>query len=439
MKKISVFLLTIITLLLVSCNDDDAYQDPFDTGNYFTGSNIRFIKIDTFKVEMSTFKFDSLETSLGNRLLVGRYIDPIFGEVKSSSYIKLRPYAFYIEEDATFDSIVLSLKYDKSFYNDTLLQKTIRIKELSKELKLTSEQSYFYNTTNTTTFNTVLGEKNFTPRLSNDTISIKLNNSFGLNLFSKFRANLIGDNEQFIDYLKGIAIEPDDNENASIIGFNATDLSLKIYYSFPDTPDAESKFLEIKSDNTESNAYYNKIEGNRNATVIQNLGLQKNDLPSTALNNYSFIQSGIGITTKITMPSIKNLKQINDNKGIVFSSKLKIKLNNSNYSRKVYNSDSLYIYVVDKNNNLKYQLSDKNGKYLVAYIDKLETEFNETYLMVPVEEFIEHVMNNSTYQEYGIILVPFEYNYATTRMILNGENNTDHKSILELIYTIYDN
>lgn len=426
-------------MLLISCNDDNAYQDPFDTGNYFTGSNIRFIKIDTFKVEMSTFKFDSLETSLGNRLLVGRYIDPIFGEVKSSSYIKLRPYAFYIEEDAAFDSIVLSLKYDNYFYNDTLLQKTIRIKELTRELKLTSEQSYFYNTTNTATSSTVLGQKSFIPRLSNDTISIKLNNSFGLNLFSKFRANLIGDNDQFIDYLKGIAIEPDENENASLIGFTTADLSLKIYYSFPDTPDAESKFLEIKSDYTESNTYYNKIEGNRNATVIQNLGLQKNDLPSTALNNYSFIQSGIGITTKIKLPSIRALSQVNNDNGIIFSSKLKIKLNNSNYSKKVYNSDSLYVYVVDKNNNFKYQLSDKEGKYVVAYIDKLETEFNETYLIVPVEDFVEDVLNNATFQDYGIVLLPFEYNYSTTRMILNGENNTDHKSILELIYAIYDN
>lgn len=438
MKKISVITLAFVIGLLVSCNDD-AYQSPFDTGNDFTDSNIRFINIDTFKVEMSTFKFDSLETSLGSRLLVGRYVDPVFGEVKSTAYVKLMPETYYIEEDAIFDSIVLYLKYDNYFYNDTLLQKTILIKELSKELRLKSDQSYFYNTTNTETFNTILGQKTFIPRQSNDSVSITLNNNFGLNLFTKFRSNLINDNDQFIDYLKGIAIEPDGNENASMIGFNTADLSLKIYYSFPDTPDAESEFLEIKYDNAESNTFYNKIEGNRSGTILQDLGLQKNDIQSGLLNNYSYIQSGIGITTKIKIPSIRTLAQVNDNNGIVFSSKLKIKLNNSNYSRKVYNSDSLYVYIVDKNNAIKYQLKDNNSNPIVAYIDKLDTEFNETYLMVPVEEFVEDVLNNPTYQDYGIILLPFEYNYATTRMILNGENNADYKSILKLTYAIYDN
>lgn len=438
MNKTLVFTLALIGVFLVSCADD-AYIDPFDTGNNFTDSNIRFQKIDSFKVEMSTFKFDSLETSLGNRLLVGRYIDPVFGEVKSSSYVKLSPQSYEIEEDAVFDSIVLYLKYDKYFYNDTLAQKTIRIKELTRELRLTAEQNYFYNTTNTPTSGTILGQINFIPRPNNDSVSIKLNDNFGQNLFSKFRSNLLNDNEQFIDYLKGIAIEPDDNENASMIGFNVSDLSLKIYYSFADTPDDESKFLEIKYDNSQNNTFYNKIESNRNGTVLQNLGLQKNDIPSIALNNYSFIQSGIGITTKISLPSIRTLAQINDNNGIIYSSKLKIKLNNSNYSRKVYNSDSLYVYVVDKNNNIRYQLTNNKGSYAVAYIDKLDAEFNETYLIVPVEKFIEDVLKNPTYQDFGIILVPFEYNYTTARMILNGENNADHKSFLELIYAIYDN
>lgn len=441
MRKLSYFYLLFSVLLLLpflSCSHDGLY-DSFQTGGNFTTSNIRVVQIDTFTTEMSTFKYDSITSTGDKRLLVGRYTDPYFGEVRSTAYAQFVPSSYYIDTDAVFDSIVLNLKYDGYFYNDTLLTKTINVQQLTKELRYKTTQTDFYNTSSIEASSEIIGTKTFTPYIGKDSITIRLNDAFGSDLFAKIRRGVVNDVDQLTDYFKGLKISSSDTEDASIIGFNVANCYLRFYYSYPgdQTYDADNHY-DFVYYSTTINKFFNHIEGNRASTVLSGLSGTRQEIASTSAGNRTFIQSGTGITTKVKMPSLSNIYMINENKGEVFSAKLKMKLNNSYYSNKQYVSDSLAVYVVNQNNELVTQLTDESGNAVMAHVDKTDVENNEVYLTATVTNFVKRTMTNPDYLKYSLVFIPTAFNSSTTRMILNGENNSNYKSRLELIYTIYD-
>ncbi|MFP5438630.1 MAG: DUF4270 family protein [Bacteroidia bacterium] len=441
MRRPSYFYLIISVLFLLpflSCSHAELY-DSFQTGGNFTTSNLRVVQIDTFTTRMSTFKYDSIASTGDSRLLVGRYTDPVFGEVRSTAYAQFVPTSYSPDNTAVFDSIVLNLQYDGYYYGDTLQTKTISVQQLSKELRYKSSQDDFYNTSAIAASSEVLGTKTFRPYISKDSVTVRLNDAFGEDLFTKIRRGVINDVDQLTDYFKGLKISAGDAEDASVIGFNVTKCYMRFYYSFPgDQAYDNDNHYDFNYYTTTINKFFNHVEGNRTGTAIAGLSGRKTELVSSAVNNFAYVQAGTGITTKIRFPSIRNIALVNDNKGEVFSAKLKMKLNNAYYNTRQYLPDSLAVYVVDQNNDLVAQLTDDLGNAIQAHVDKADVENNEVYLTATVTNFVKRVLENSDYLQYGLVLIPTGFNSRTDRMIINGENNSNYKARLELIYTIYD-
>lgn len=434
--SIVLIIAVVSTALFTSCTHDGLY-DSFETGGNFTQSNVKIVQIDTFAVNMSSFRYDSI-SSTGSRLLVGRYVDPVFGEIKSSAFIDFVPASYYFDSNAVFDSIVLNLPYDGYYYNDTLAQKTINVQQLTKEIRLRNNQTDFYNTGNVATASEIIGSKTFYPRISKDSLTIKLANSFGQNLFDKIQHNQINDVDQLTDYFKGLKISAADTEDASIIGFERSGAYMRVYYSIPDDVSTESEYQDFTYYSTSDPKAFNKIEGNRSNTLLRNLNGQENEGTSSSLNNLAFIQSGIGITTRIDFPSIRNIYQVNNNNGQIFKANLKIRLNNAYYSKKLATPDSVAVYVADQNNDLVGPLTTSGGDAVMGHIDKSDNENNEVYLIIPVDPFLDKILNSATYLKYGLVFFPLNYTQSVNRLVLNGENNSQYKTRLELTYTIYD-
>ena len=430
-------LLFFATLLLLSCDNE---SDAFEAGQDFTQSNIKVVQIDTFGLNMSTFRYDSITTSGYDRIMVGRYADPYFGKVKATGFIDFLPETYYIDDAAVLDSVVLNMPYDGFYYNDTLQSKTIKIQELTKEIRFKNDQSYFYNTSDVAASNTVIGQKTFKPRISRDSLTVTLNYNFGQNLFSKIQNSIINDAEQFTDYFKGFKISADDTEDAAIMGFTASTSYVRMYYKIPGEESTAVQYIDLVYNSGTNPKHFSRIESDRAGTLLQNLTGQENEATTSSLNNYAFIQAGIGITTKFTFPSIREIATVNsgNGNGDIFKANLKIKIQNANYSKNLYTSDSLYIYVIDQNNDYVSRLTDSASNPVMAYVDKQDVENNEVYLVAPVEVFLTNAINNADYAKYGIILVPVNFNSTTERLILNGEKNTNYKSRLELTYVIYD-
>lgn len=414
-----------LSLLFFSCTNDE----NFDSGGLIN-SDVKIITIDTFTVNMSTFKYDSIVNSGLSRMMIGRYTDPYFGEVKSSAFIEMLPESYYISADAVFDSIVLNLKYDGYMYNDTLQYKTIQVRQLSKELRLKNGEEDFYNTSSIPVFDEVLGEKTFLPRISNDSLTIRLNDALGQQFLQRIQGNQINDSEEFIDFFKGLKLSPGEGEDASIIGFDPTSCYMRIYYSIPGITDVNSETFDLKY-NSSSKKFFNNIETNYTGTALDGIGGQENEFTSASTNNLTYIQSGAGVLTKIAFPSFRDLKYVNNNYGTIFKAELKIKLDKSYYDKNLYFSDSLYVITLDQNNDIIEYTS-------TGYIDRGNSELNEVYIVAPVKEFLEKTLTDNLYLNYSIALLPFDYTGTNERIILNGEENEDNKSKLELTYVTYN-
>ncbi|RAJ11468.1 DUF4270 family protein [Arenibacter echinorum] len=433
-------LLGLIALLILmdSCSNDTINDSDFVAGGTFTNSNIRVVQIDTMNVGTYTMKFDSLVTSQATRMLIGKYLDPVFGAVKSSSYVELLPSSYYIDTDAEYDSIGFFLKYDNYYYNDTLKSNTIHIKELS-EVLYPADGSNFYNTSKVAFLEEDLGSITYTPRpLETDSIFIKLSDTLGLGLFDQLQQKDITNTEEFKDYFHGVTFQPGEDDDGSIVGFNFATSVMRMYYSISGE-DSRIQYTTDFAINTTSSPipFFNQMSVVETNEYLKTLTDKEVVLNSSESDNQSFVQSGIGYTTKIEFSNLKTLFDI-QGQGTLLNAVLKIKPVLGSYSDELALRDNLALYIVDQNNDLTDQLSGTDGAAVQATLNRDGQEFNDIYYEIPLTTYIEGILSTERDADYAFILLPENYNSTVDRFVLMGTEGTDQGVKLELTYAIYD-
>ena len=420
--------------MFAACNEDAIDSSEFVAGEKFTESNIRVIRIDTATVATSTIKFDSLITSQSSRILVGKYVDPEFGTVRCASYFELVPSSYTINSEAEFDSIALYLKFDNYYYNDTLRQNTIQIKELNETLKAYNGDD-LYNTGSFEYKEENLGTLTFTPRpIKADSLEIKLSDSLGLDIFKNFQEKSITNLAEFRDRFKGIVLNPGETDDGSIIGFSyaSEDSYMRLFFSTAEEDERVSNHIDFTINTTSfPTPFFNQIITEEPNQYLKTLTDREMALESSDAENRSFIQSGLGIATRIQFPHIKSIYDI-PGEGTILNAILKIKPSSQSYDDHLILRDSLSVYLVDVNNELTEQLSD------IAILNRNNQEFNDIYYELPLSSYIEKLLVTERYTGEALILLPDDYNSTVDRFVLNGNNNSDYSTTLELTYSIYD-
>lgn len=427
-----------LPILLVSCSEDTINDSDFVAGGTFTNSNIRVVQIDTMNVETYTMKFDSLVTSQATRMLIGKYMDPVFGAVKSSSYTELLPNSYFIDSDAEYDSIGFFLKYDNYYYNDTLKSNTIHIKELS-EILYPADGSNFYNTSEVGFLEDNLGSITYTPRpLGTDSLYIKLSDTLGLGLFDQLQQKDITSTEEFKNYFHGITFQPGEDDDGSIVGFDFSTSVMRMYYSIPGG-ESRTQFTADFTINTTSSPipFFNQMSVVETNEYLKTLTDKEVVLNSSESDNQSFVQSGIGYTTKIEFTNLKTLFDI-QGQGTLLNAVLKIKPVAGSYSDELALRDNLSVYIVDQNNDLTEQLVGTDNAAVQATLNLDGQEFNDIYYEIPLTTYIEGILSTERDADYAIILLPENYNSTVDRFILMGKEGSDQGVKLELTYAIYD-
>lgn len=439
MKK---FLCLLIPFLgvMVSCSDGELNTSDFVAGELFTDSNIRVVLIDTLTVEASTMKFDSIITSGASRALVGKYKDTVFGEISTSSFFELLPTDYSINSDAEYDSIFFHLKLDKYYYNDTLHYNTIHVKRLKDQLK-PDDGSYYYNTSKIAYFEDDLGTLLYQPRpLDSDTLEIKLSDEFGMDIFEKLQKKSISNSDEFKDYLKGITLQPGVDENGSIIGFSiaAGASFVRLYHSVSEVNERVQSYNDFHINTADSpTPFFNRIIAIEPNEYVKKLQGREFNLQSTESNNQSFIQCGIGISTRLQFPTIKSIYDIAGT-GTILNAVLKITPSQFTYNEHLILRDSLQLYVVDQNNGITEQLLSGGSAELNGILNKTNQEFNDIYYEIPMGAYIEKLLLAERETDEAIILLPSNYNSTVDRFILGGNTNAGYKAVLELTYAVYD-
>lgn len=430
-KHLSFYIILGCTFLFLDCNSDDITS--LSVGEDFTSTNIRVLSIDTFAVELSTMKFDSLVTSSQERLLLGRYIDDYMGTVKASTFLRVHPTTYYMDDDAILDSIGLVLGYDQYFYNDTTQTSTISVHKL--EQKLDSENGYLYNTSHFNYEANSLGSRTYEAEPNADSLYVTLDYNFGLEIFNDIKDNLITDKESLYQKLKGLYIQPSNTDNSAIVGFNTSDVFLRFFYSIPNELE-NSEYTYDFSIDSESTAYYNKIESDVTGLPIEEITSQEYNLASANSNNISYGQAGVGYVTRIQFPTIKNIYDIND-EGTILEATLYVEPVVEAHSEIQPIFEELSLYTVDQNNNLSSQVSGSSD-YVYAYLTSDDSEYNNQVYSMSVLNYIDSKLNEEPEVDNALIMLPADYNSTINKLLLNDREASNFKTKLVITYAIYE-
>jgi len=400
-------------------------------------SSARMVCIDSLTVKTSTLTLDSIKTSNTQTALVGGY-DKSVGKVNSRSYITLGKSVSNVNRDAVFDSITLNLVPSSYYFGDTTSLFHMTVNRITEDIKYPLNDQYLYNVSHFAYDSlSTLGEVTFKPKpKEKKKIRIKIDDALGIDLLDKLKArtNSFEDVGGFSHYFKGIVLNSHiDGNNKSIIGFSTTDTSItmSLYYHYITNGNIIKDRVKFEPSVGNTNIkQFNQITSDRSGTDLSTIS----EVPTSSelLKNYSYVQGGSGLVTRIDFPSLKNLLE-QDRKFEVVNATLFVQP-----SVETMESDflpqKLNLCLTNKHNDYLTILSKNNvalnGSRYIDYINKENTHYSWD-----ISGFIKQLLVSDKYVN-GLFLIPENYNKAFDYIIISDQKKSHYKTYLKL-YIIY--
>jgi len=314
--KLPAHLLVSILLIfsLFSCK-----KNPYEIGIDLLppSDTLNVNSTDTCTVTAYSMNQDSIRTDEMTTILLGSIMDPVFGKTTASFYSQVLLSAEGVDfgNNPVLDSVVLLLFYS-SCYGDTSTLQNIKVYEISEALRLDTS---YYSNRRAEVFPTLLADKNFLPRPS-DSVRIggkKLAPHLRINLnkFTNYLGNkileapasVLENNENFIDYLKGLYLEasPVSNKGA-LVQFNVAGGESKLVVYYHDGTDPTKDSLNYPLPINESCARFNNIDHDGYLDANQDLKRQILNKDTAQGAQKLFLQGLGGVKIKLRFPFMKN-------------------------------------------------------------------------------------------------------------------------------------
>jgi len=245
---LSATFLLALTVTAVSCKKkiNKLGQDVIANNDLITSGGI-----DTFSIQTSSFRTDSIPSSNKFFGILGSCNDPEFGTVNSEIYTQFRlvnTSPVFDIPNITIDSVVLSLKYSGVY--GTSGDQTVEVYEITDSERMYDTSTYYVNTTFETMGSNLVVPGTEVMNFDVNTVSkedtieldpqlrIHLNTSLGWQLFNEANDNpsTFADSEAFIEFFKGLRVLTNNGAQASGDGglfyfdLNDTDSKLRVYY-----------------------------------------------------------------------------------------------------------------------------------------------------------------------------------------------------------------
>lgn len=322
-KSLGQFAFLAIALSFFSCEDDTIQ-------GYKTNPKFK-VSYKEFVLPSSVIQLDSIRTSNfffaseTNGLLLGQYMDPVFGNVKADFYTQfyaVNPVS--INGTSQFDSVSLELAFDLYSYGGySSHEQNVTVYELSENLYDENTIDYT-NETSTATRPSPLAMHAFSVdaqqfdewledrKDTTLTVQFRLPNTFGQRIFNVVKdfstggtdSSKFASREEFLAEFKGIAVKSDGGDK--IVRFNprSAETRLRIHYhTSTDTVDYQFSFV--------NQVNYSQISFDRSGTALAGIVNKYEEYLTD--DPFRYIQSGSGLVTKIDLKPFLDFVKSEDN------------------------------------------------------------------------------------------------------------------------------
>ncbi|MBT31062.1 MAG: hypothetical protein CMO01_15505 [Thalassobius sp.] len=436
----------VILLYFTSCNDVESIGDTLQDSDLLLKASFT----DTITIETSVVYLDSIVTN--NALLVGTENDEKFGRTTTESFFKLliptEVNSTFIEtfiesgNEAVFDSAKLVLSYSVISGDETLDQ-TIEAYSINEFIVDTIY--YYQSNTIVDVNNELLGSVTINPELDTlDRMSMRMD-ALGEMLFSNRTAAAMQDQDSFEEeILKGLKLQVSDTEaDMHTLSFaldnsqTYSNFSFKLYYSLPgDTTSKVQSFYIGRS-------FYHADVDFTNTDYLA--GLQFGDEINTAeTGNEAYVQSGVGLTTKIKFPYLDDFAKQNPNLAI---NKVELSFDPVELSPLVHGTppSAMRFFALDEDGNFDpNRLLLREGLTLTPVSSSavsddliLSLTYNAragTYPVMDITTYIQSILNGSL-ENNGLMFNPFNSSRSIARSIIGDSNYETDPIVLRIFYT----
>ncbi len=301
------------SVLIFSC------ENPGDIGFDLDGNlNGTSVYTDTLSLDVSTVLADSTVNGKSNYLLFGNVEDPVFGSIKATAFFQptlpastnMTGVVYYdtlkVKPNPIADSLRLRLINFGLIYGDTISKNFFSIHRLKSSMdfnkRYNAEDKIEYEPNSLATFGvTVRSFKNDSVplpvyvNLPKEITQEILNAANGIN----------GDNNKLVTTIRGFAIVPQ-SSNKSVytiltgpLNKNTCTLVADWHYE----GDTTKYFYNFDLNGPRHSSF----EFDRKGTSLATLSKNNNEIGANTTNNFSYIQGGSGISTKINFKNINRL------------------------------------------------------------------------------------------------------------------------------------
>ncbi|MCX6316121.1 MAG: DUF4270 family protein [Bacteroidetes bacterium] len=404
-------MLRIICLICLLCEITGCTKTEVDLRDNQTTEDPNIVYYENYPLDIGTYKTDSFRTSGHSIFTAGYHRDPITGNFHAATFAELVLPAVnpLLNQDVSFDSLVLVIKPNGQYYGDTL--QPIRLSVLRLEENIRNEDDAdvaFYSPRYFATSAVPLAQKTMLIRPAKDTlINLRLPDAFGAELMQKLKTNAaeIQDNTAFIKYLKGFCIDVDTALSNTLFYFSATGGTtlMRLHYKLNSTVSVQ-KVLNFQYN---SNRQTNYLHTNH-PTGLYSLftPYKKQFKTSEQLGHKAILNSNAGSYIRFNFPEILNIREKFPFVKIL-KAELVIRPAAGTYSYPYSLPPALHLYTSGENNLPSEILLDPTGQYQQTgdlRIDPLYS--NGIKYTYDITSFLSALTDAGPFNKTGLVLVP---------------------------------
>ena len=441
MRKIFLALFCVFAALLFGCK-----KEVNTIGLDLQDEDI--LNADYMEIPMDAYSVldDSINTRNLLNNVVGQVTDPIFGTTTAITYTNfaLTGNSVVFPEDATLDSVVLTLQYS-GFFGDTTSPLSFDVFELNEDLSASAYYgSDYIDLSGSENLvhggGTIIYPKPNTQVTVDSSSSaphlrIRLKNSFGNRLMDMSSSSLTSTTSFQADF-KGLSISATKTGggigNLCYISLTSSMSGLVLYYH--NSQDESKKYtFPINGDCVRYNCYLHGYETDANSQFRNQVIQGNHSLGSELL----YAQPTGGVKTRVNMPQ---LYEMLGNKNVVINRAELVLTNVSTDGEYFFQPYNLSLQLLKKDNTTAYTPDDAT-QTSTSYFGGVYDEKTKQYrfrITKYIQQCLRSYMQNGEIPDQGLNVVVAGAGIRANRLIFRGTDPIySDRFRLEIYYTEY--